>query len=152
VWINRAEPGGSRLNFAATGKIEPVRLPSARSAVTLLVYAAAMTAYIYGFLHRPDADYAQEVGADELGIFAGVALLHVALGFVLGRRAILALLVPIVIAIPAGDYPGGWPETPVWVDVLIGEGLIGVPLVVLGVAIRAIADRRKQPRGTPRST
>jgi hypothetical protein len=111
-----------------------------------------MTAYIYAFVHRPDADYAQEVGADEVAILASVALLHVALGFVLGLLAILAPLLPIVIAIRAGDYPGGWPEGPVWLGMLLNEIFIGVPLIALGIAIRAIADRRMQPRGTPQST
>jgi hypothetical protein len=129
-----------------------MKLPSALPAFTLLAYTAAMTAYIYGFVHRPDADYAQENGADEAVIFASVALLHVALGFIIGRRAIVAPLLPVVIAIPAGDFPGGWPDVPVWADVLYGEMLVGVPLVALGVAIRAIAERRKQPRGTPRVT
>jgi hypothetical protein len=71
-----------------------VKLPSALTAFTLLVYAAAMTAYIYGVEHRPDADYAREEGADELVIFAIVALLHIALGVVVGRRALIAPPLP----------------------------------------------------------
>jgi hypothetical protein len=98
---------GSRLRFAASGKAEGVRLRSALAPLALLVYVVAMTAYIYAFVHRPDADQAQEVGADEVVILSSIALLHIALGFVIGRRAILAPLLPVAIAIPAGDYPGG---------------------------------------------
>jgi hypothetical protein len=73
------------VKLVASGKTDAVRLPSAVTVLALLVYAAAMTAYIYGFVHRPDADYAQEVGADEAVIFASVALLHVVLGFVISQ-------------------------------------------------------------------
>jgi hypothetical protein len=141
-----------RLRLVASGKTDGVKLPSALTAFTLLVYAAAMTAYIYGVEHRPDADYAREEGADELVIFAIVALLHIALGVVVGRRALIAPLLPVLIAIPAGDYPGGWPDIPVWAAVFYGELFFGLPLVALGVAIRWIADRRKQPSSTARPT
>jgi hypothetical protein len=130
-----------------------VRLPSALAPLVLLVYVAAMTAYIYAFVHRPEPDYASEVGAAEAVILAGVALLHVALGFVIfWPLAILAPLLPVVVAIPAGDYPGAWPEGPVWLGVLLNEIFFGVPLIAVGIAIRAIADRRMRPRGTPQST
>jgi hypothetical protein len=138
----------SRLRFAASGKPEGVRLPSALAPLAWLVYVVAMTAYIYAFVHRPEPDQAHEVGAAELAIIASVALLHVALGFVIGPLAILAPLLPIVIAIPAGDYPGGWPEGPVWSGILLQEMFIGLPLIALGIGIRAIADRRMQPRDT----
>jgi hypothetical protein len=129
-----------------------VRLSTALAPLALLIYIAAMTAYIYAFVHRPDADYAQEVTLTSVAILASVALLHVALGFVIGPLAILAPLLPIVIAIPAGDYPGGWPEGPVWLGMLLNEVFFGVPLLALGIAIRAMADRRMQPRGTPQSS
>jgi hypothetical protein len=130
-----------------------VRLPSALAPLVLLGYVAAMTAYIYAFVHVPEPDYASEVGAAEAVMLAGVALLHVALGFVIfWPLAILAPLLPVVIAIPAGDYPGGWPEGPVWLGVLLNEVFFGVPLIALGFAIRALADRRMQARSTPRST
>ena len=119
----------------------------------LLVFVAAMTAYIYAFVHVPEPDYASEVGAAEAATLAGVALLHVALGFVIfWPLAILAALLPVVIVIPAGDYPGGWPEGPVWLGVLLNELFFGVPLVALGIALRVLADRRMQARGTPQST
>jgi hypothetical protein len=121
--------------------------------LVVLVYVAAMTAYIYSFAHVPEPDYASEVGAAEAAVLASVALLHVALGFVISwPLAILAPLLPVVIAIPAGDYPGGWPEGPVWLGMLLNEVFLGVPLVALGIAIRAMADRRIRPRGTPQST
>jgi hypothetical protein len=130
-----------------------VRLPSALAPLVLLVYAAAMTAYIYAFVHVPEPDYASEVGAAEAAILAVVVLLHVAVGFVLvWPLAILAPLLPVAIAIPAGDYPGGWPEGPVWLGVLLNEIFFGVPLVALGIAFRALADRRIGARATPRST
>jgi hypothetical protein len=142
----------ARLRLAASGKTERVRLPSALGPLALLVYVAAMTAYIYAFVHRAEPDYASEVGAAEAAILAGVALLHVAFGFVIGPLAILAALLPVVIAIPAGDYPGEWPEGPVWLGMLLNEVFFGLPLVALGIALRAIANRRMQPRGTPQST
>ena len=130
-----------------------MRLPSALAPLVLLVYVATMTAYIYAFVHRPEPDYASEVGAAEAAVLAGVVLVHVALGFVISwPLAILAPLLPVVIAIPAGDYPGGWPEGPLWLGILLNEVFLGVPLVALGIAIRAMADRRMRPRGTPQST
>jgi hypothetical protein len=126
-----------------------VRLPSAVAPLLLLVYVAVMTTYIYAFVHRPEPDYASEVGAGEAVVIASVVLLHVALGFVISwPLAILAPLLPVVIAIPAGDYPGAWPEGPVWLGMLLNEVFFGVPLVALGIAIRAIADRRMRPRDT----
>jgi hypothetical protein len=114
--------------------------------LVLLVYVVAMTAYIYAFVHQPEPDYAREVGAAEAATLASLALLHVALGFVIGPLAILlALFLPIVIAIPAGDHPGGWPEGPVWLEMFLNGVFFGLPLVALGIAIRAIADRRIQP-------
>lgn len=138
--------------IAANGKIEDVRLPSAVAPLVLLLYVAAMTAYIYAFVHVPEPDYASEVGAAEAAVLANVALLHVAVGFVIfWPLAILAPLLPVVIAIPAGDYPGGWPEGPVWLGVLLNEIFFGVPLLALGIAIRAIVDRAWNRAGTPRS-
>ena len=138
----------SRLRFSASGKAEGVRLPSALAPLAWVVYLAAMTAYIYAFLDRPDANQVREQGADEALIYAGIALLHVVLGLVVGRRALIAPILPIVIAVPAGGYPGRWPEGPVWLEVLFHELFIGLPLVALGVAIRALADRRMLPRDT----
>lgn len=138
----------SRLGFAASGNAEGVRLPSVLAPLVLLVYVAAMTTYIYAFVHQPEPDYVREVAAAEAAILVGLALLHVALGFVIGPRAILALLLPIAIAIPAGDHPGGWPEGPVWLEVLLNEVFFGLPLLAFGIAIRAIADRRVLPRDT----
>lgn len=128
-----------------------MKLPSALAPLAVVVYVAAMTAYIYAFVHRPDADFASEIGPDEVAVFASVALLHVALGFVVGPRALAVPLIPVVIAIPAGDYPGGWPEGPVWLGVLGNELFLGIPLVALGIALRAIADRRIQLRSAPPS-
>jgi hypothetical protein len=130
-----------------------VRLPSAVAPLVLLVYVAAMTSYIYVYVHRPEPDYAREVGAAEGVLLAIIVLLHVALGFVIfWPFAILAALLPTVIAIPAGDHPGGWPEGPVWLEMFGNWVFFGLPLVALGIAIRAIADRRMQSRATPRST
>jgi hypothetical protein len=130
-----------------------VRLPSALAPLVVLVYVAAMTAYIYAFVHVPEPDYASEVGAAEAAVLASVALLHVAVGFVIfWPFAILAPLLPVVIAISAGDYPGGWPEGPVWLGVLLNELFFGLPLIALGIAIRALVDRRTEARATPRST
>lgn len=134
--------------MSASGKAKGVRLPSALAPLVLLVYVTAMTAYIYAFVHQPEPDYAREVSAAEAAILASLVLLHVALGFVLGPRAMLALLLPVVIAIPAGDHPGGWPEGPVWLEILLNEVFFGLPLVALGIALRAIADRRMLPRDT----
>ena len=110
-----------------------MRLPSALAPLAWVFYVAAMTAYIYGFLHRPDANQVREQGADEALIYVGIALLHVVLGFVVGRRALFAPILPIVIAFPAGGHPGGWPESPVWLVVLVHELFVGLPLVALGV-------------------
>jgi hypothetical protein len=130
-----------------------VRLPSTVAPLVLLVYVAAMTAYIYEFVHVPEPDRASEVGAAEAAVLASVALLHVAVGFVIfWPFAILAPLLPIVIAIPAGDHPGGWPEGQVWEQMLLNEVFFGLPLVALGIAMRAIADRAWSRAGTPRST
>jgi hypothetical protein len=69
----------------------------------LLIYAGAMVAYIYGFEHRPDADYAREIGPDEVLVLASVAMLHLALGAVVGR---LARRTCACVAGPARDSGG----------------------------------------------
>ena len=117
-----------------------------------LVYVAATAAYIYVFMYRPDPDYLTGIRPSEAAVLAGVGLIHVALGFVSRLLAFLAPLLPVVIAIPAGDYFAEWPEGPVWVVVLLEEILLGVPLIALGVAMRALADRRMRARATPRAT
>ena len=103
--------------------------------VTLTLFAVGMTIYIYGYEHRADADYAREEGVGEALVLACAAVLHVFLGAVLRLRAIPALVLPIVVAIPAGDYPGGWPEVPVAYAMLIQEMFFGIPLVLLGSII-----------------
>ena len=116
--------------------------------VALLIYGGAMVAYIYGFEHRSDADRAREIGPDELLVFSAVAMLHVALGAVVGRwPVLLAPLLSILIAIPAGDYPGRWPETPVAGTLAFQMLLFGMPLVTLGAVVRALLDRRKRTSG-----
>jgi hypothetical protein len=60
------------------GNNDAVRRRFAVPVFAVLIYAAAMTAYVYGFEDRPDADYARETGADEILVFAGVAAPHVA--------------------------------------------------------------------------
>jgi hypothetical protein len=132
------------------GKTEDVQRPLAIQAFALVVYTAAMTAYVFGFEHRPDADYAREIGVDELAIFVSASLLHVGLGAVLGWRALFVVFLPVVIAIPAGEYPGRWPEGPVWAGMFYSAAFLGAPLAALGVGISAIADRRVR-RGTPQS-
>ena len=134
----------SRLRLVASGKTDGVKLPSALTVFTLLVYAAAMTAYIYGYEHRPDADYAWEVSADDVFILAAAGLIHVALGFVFGTWwALAAVLLPVALAMPAGDYPGGWPDTPVAATMLFQELAFGLPLVAGGVVSRRLLARRR---------
>ncbi len=116
----------------------------------LLIYAGAMIGYIYGFEHRPDADYAREIGPDEVLVLAAIAMLHLALGAVVGRwPVVLAPALSVLLAIPAGDYPGGWPETSVAAAVTYQTLFFGVPLVVLGVVLRSVlvaaSARRAQP-------
>ncbi len=114
------------------------------STVALLAYAAAMTAYVYGFEHRPDADRTREIGVDEVAVFSSVALLHLALGAVVARwLVLLAPSLPVLIALPAGDYPGGWPENPVAASIFLQEAVYGLPLVALGVLARWLLDHRR---------
>jgi uncharacterized membrane protein YccC len=106
------------------------------------LYLATMAAYIYAFEHRPDADHAREKGLDEALVLAVAALVHVALGAVVGGwRALVVLLVPIVIAIPAGGYPGGWPEFPLAVAIGFQLLVYGVPLVALGLLLGWLVHR-----------
>lgn len=115
------------------------------SSLAVAVYVVAMTAYVYGFEHRADADQARQVGIDEALVIASTALLHVALGVVVGRWPVLLLpLVPVVIAIPAGDYPGAWPEGSVALNMYMQEMLYGMPLVALGVVARRLVERRRR--------
>lgn len=112
-----------------------------------------MVAYIYGFEHRPDADRAREIGPDELLVLATVALLHVALGAVVGRwPVLLAPVLSILIAIPAGDYPGRWPEIPVAATLTYQMLFFGIPLVTLGAVTRSALGRRHRGSGRPVST
>jgi hypothetical protein len=109
--------------------------------VTLTLFAVGMTIYIYGYEHRADADYAREEGVEEAFVLACAAVLHVVLGAVLRLKAIPALVLPVVLAIPAGDYPGGWPEVPVAYALFVQELFFGIPLVLLGFTIAWAYDR-----------
>jgi hypothetical protein len=116
----------------------------------LLVYAAAMPAYVYAFEHREDADYAREQGFDELLVVGTAAVLHVFMGPAVGEwRTVVAVLIPFVIAIPAGEYPGRWPEGPVAQTMLLQELVFGAPLLLLGVAVRRLLAGAA-PRATSR--
>ena len=107
----------------------------------LALFVAGMTLYVYGYEHRGDADYAREEGLGEVLVLAAAASLHVALGAVLRLWAIPALLFPVVVAIPAGRYPGGWPEVPVAMAIFFQEMYFGLPLVLLGIGIGITLDR-----------
>jgi hypothetical protein len=96
--------------------------------------------------HRPDAEYAREIGADELAIFVGVVLLYVDLEAILRWRAVVVVFLPVLIAIPARVYLGRWLEGPLWGVDARGGVLAGVPLAALRVGIRAKADRRIRGR------
>ena len=116
-------------------------------ASALLIYCGAMTAYVYAFEHREDADYARQTGADEVLVLASAALLHVAFGALVGRWAIvLAPVLAVLIAAPAGDYPGGFPDIPVAAAIAIQMTLFGIPLVALGVVLRWMMRRRSRAR------
>ncbi len=122
------------------------------AAWALVVYCGAMTVYVYAFEHREDADYARQTGADEILVLLSVALLHVALGAVVGRWPVaLAPALAVVIAVPAGDYPGGWPDIPVAATIATQMLLFGVPLVAIGVVLRRMMIHRGRARLTPRA-
>ena len=104
-------------------------------ALVLTSFLIGLTLFIYGYEHRADADYAREEGLEEAFVLASAALLHIALGAALRFKAVPALLLPVFIAIPAGSYPGGWPEVPVAMAMFFQELFFGLPLVVLGMAI-----------------
>ena len=107
----------------------------------LALFVAGMTLYVYGYEHRGDADYAREERLGEVLVLAAAAALHIALGAVLRLWAIPALLLPVVIAIPAGSYPGGWPEMPVAGVLFFQEMTFGLLLVFLGIGIGIGYDR-----------
>jgi hypothetical protein len=110
--------------------------------VALLIYVVAMTAYVYGFEHRSDADFAREYGAGAWAVLISVALSHVAFAAVVGRWwVLLAPTLPVLIAIPAGGYPGGWPEGSVAESIAFQELVYGIPLMLLGLIGRRGIDR-----------
>jgi hypothetical protein len=117
------------------GKIDPMRPIRPDQVLVLAVFAVGMTLYVYGYEHRADADYAREEGLDETFVLASATLLHVVLGAALRFKAVPALLLPIIVAIPAGNYPGGWPEVPVAMAMFFQEMFYGLPLVLLGIVI-----------------
>ena len=112
-----------------------MRLTRNVALLTITLFIVGMTLFVYGFEHRADADRARETGADEAVVLMCVALLHVALGAVLRWKALPALLLPGVIALPAGGYPGRWPEGSVAQTMFTSELVYGVLLVAFGGAI-----------------
>ncbi len=110
----------------------------------LVIYAGALSAFVYAFEHREDADRARQTGPDELLVRGSVAALHLLLGFAIGQwRAVLAALFPFLVAIPAGEYPGRWPEGYVAETILLQELVFGGPLILIGVGIRRLLGRRR---------
>jgi hypothetical protein len=110
-------------------------------------YCVLMTVYVYAWEHQPEPDYSHEPeNAIEVLVPLGALALHLVTGFAVGRWWALALaLVHGIVAIPAGDYPGGWPELPV-AFAMFGQGLwFGLPALAVGVAVRRLVGRRRQP-------
>ncbi len=111
-----------------------------RQAYVVAAYLAVMTTFIYA-----DANTSARYGHEDLFAiveFAGLALLHLATGFAIGRWwAPLLVVVPVLIAIPAGQPPWLYhePGPPIWQALAV----LAVPealAVALGVFVRLLTS------------
>jgi hypothetical protein len=118
--------------------------------VAVAGYCLLMTVYVYAWVHQPEPDYSKEPeNAVDVLVPIGALVLHLVTGFAIGRWWALALaLFPVVVAIPAGDYPGGWPELPVAFTMASEELMFGLPALAIGVAARRLLARRKGSRAS----
>lgn len=113
-----------------------------------LVYLALSCFWVYGILdrglHEGGSPYAWLV-------LAGIAVAHVAFGFVV--REWVALLLPIAViflAIPAGYPISEFGES---LPLYLGQVFlvqVEIPLIALGLGLRALAEKRR-PRPGSRS-
>jgi hypothetical protein len=119
-----------------------------RLLVTAL-YVVLATVYVYAWEHQPEPDYSHEPeNAVDLIVPISFLALHFATGLAVGRLWVLALaLVPFLVAIPAGEYPGGWPEVPVWLVMLTQGFAFFLPCLAAGLVVRLLFERRRQKRG-----
>ena len=106
-------------------------------------YAALMAAWVYGVLNTDRTDVSSPDRFWESPLWlVPLAAIHVALGLALGRWWAPAVLVlPVVLAIPAGYEPDGYPELPISLYLALQLAMFGTPLVLAGVLARALAAR-----------
>ncbi|HET7856979.1 MAG TPA: hypothetical protein VFL41_11035 [Gaiellaceae bacterium] len=109
------------------------------------VFCVLMTIYVYAWVHQPEPDYSNEPeNAIDVIVPTAVLVLHLATGFAIGRWwALVLALFPVVVAIPAGDYPGGWPELPV-AFTMISEEVVGLLALAGGVLARRLLEHRRE--------
>jgi len=125
--------------------IANVLLQRAATATAALAYLAIVTAWVYGGVER-QRDALEWSWLQGWRPLLAVVFLHAALGLAVGRPWALALpLGAVLIAVPAADFPGGYPEVPVWVWLGFTLAWAGVPAllggIVLGAAVRRRGDR-----------
>lgn len=113
------------------------------------VYAVLVTVYVYAWEHQPEPDASHEPeNAVEVIVPVSLLALHVVTGFAVGRPWVLALaFVPALVALPAGEYPGGWPEVPVFLVMLTQGFIFFLPCLAAGLVVRLLFERRRQRRG-----
>jgi hypothetical protein len=112
-----------------------------------LGFVAGALVYVYGYENRHvEEDYASELTATTGLALLAWTLLQVLAAFVIAKpHAVFLPVAAVLLAIPAGEYPGGWPEYPVALGVFYFE-LLATPLVVLG-AVAGARRRRGRARG-----
>jgi hypothetical protein len=115
----------------------------ARSVATALAYVVATAVWVYAGVEQ-QRDALEWPWFDWPRIIVAVVVLHFAVGILIGRLWALALpLGAVLVAVPAGDFPGGYPEVPVWIWLAFTLFWAGVPALLAGMAVRAAARRRR---------
>ncbi len=109
-------------------------------------YLGAVEFWAYGVYGAGRNDVAPGDFWNSWRPFAILALVHLCAGFLLGRyRGLLLPVAAVLLAIPAGTAPDGYPELPIWGVVALQAAFGGVPLLLAGLLARKLVSRRARP-------
>ena len=152
--LEGALPAGSARSHECYNSKIAIRRAPVTAVVASAAYLAVMAFWAYGVYDTDRNDVAPGEFWNSWRPFAVLAAFHIATGIVIGRWRALALPVAaVVLAVPAGYAPDGYPELPIWVVLAVQAAYGGLWLLAAGVLARKVANAlmRAERPGPPRA-